>query len=44
MASATPPKPPIKDENKPAGMSVQPPPGTYRPKPKPLVFTDFASI
>ncbi|WP_299843020.1 hypothetical protein [uncultured Roseovarius sp.] len=44
MASANPQTPPTKDENKPASMGIQPRPGTYRPKPTPMVFTDFASI
>ena len=44
MATAAPPNPPIKDDSKPVGMGVQPHPGTHRPKPKPMVFTDFASI
>ena len=44
MATATPPTPPVKDDVKPASMAIQPPPGAHRPKPKPMTFTDFASI
>ncbi|SMC12213.1 hypothetical protein [Roseovarius aestuarii] len=44
MATAAPPNPPTKDENKPANASVQSHPGTRTPKPTPMVFTDFASI
>ena len=44
MATAASPNPPIKDENKPSNVSVQSYPGTRKPKPTPMIFTDFASI
>lgn len=44
MTAAKNPNPPIKDDAKPAGMGVQPRPGTYKPRPKPVLFTDFALI